>query len=144
MDCSTARINEADPDWLGFGYSTLIASTCEEPDFSVLAIFFFFDLDLFVTVPQHPGGSYLFDVCIDADEGSNGAYTLDYREFDLQTFWVDRDREIVPGIFDRLTIAVVCSNDAECDDGIACTTDSCDLGTGECLHAPNDSACDDV
>jgi hypothetical protein len=30
-----------------------------------------------------------------------------------------------------------------CDDGIACTVDSCDPGTG-CRHVPLDSACDDL
>ena len=28
-----------------------------------------------------------------------------------------------------------------CDDGIACTTDSCDANTNACVHTPNDSAC---
>ncbi|MDH5491923.1 MAG: hypothetical protein OEY14_08210 [Myxococcales bacterium] len=36
-----------------------------------------------------------------------------------------------------------CSSDASCDDGIACTTDSCDLGTGVCSNLPLDAACDD-
>jgi beta propeller repeat protein len=30
-----------------------------------------------------------------------------------------------------------------CDDGIACTTDSCDSETNACVHAPHDSRCDD-
>src|SRR5262249_26842885 len=28
-----------------------------------------------------------------------------------------------------------------CDDGIACTDDACDAGTGTCTHAPNDTFC---
>ena len=30
-----------------------------------------------------------------------------------------------------------------CDDGLICTTDSCDTGTDSCLHVPNDAQCDD-
>jgi hypothetical protein len=28
-----------------------------------------------------------------------------------------------------------------CDDGIACTSDSCNVNTNQCVHTPNDSAC---
>ena len=31
----------------------------------------------------------------------------------------------------------------DCDDGIACTVDSCDETTLDCIHVPEDSACDD-
>ncbi len=31
----------------------------------------------------------------------------------------------------------------DCDDGIACTVDSCDEETDMCLHAPDDAACND-
>jgi hypothetical protein len=40
-----------------------------------------------------------------------------------------------------------CSNvadDAACDDGIDCTTDSCDPATGGCSNLPDDGACDDL
>jgi len=30
-----------------------------------------------------------------------------------------------------------------CDDGIACTSDSCDATTNSCVHTPNDAACPD-
>ncbi len=33
-----------------------------------------------------------------------------------------------------------CVSDADCDDGIACTDDVCDMGTSVCTHTPN---CDD-
>jgi hypothetical protein len=36
---------------------------------------------------------------------------------------------------------VACSNDGDCDDGIACTTDSC--GDAACEYTTNDAACDD-
>ena len=29
----------------------------------------------------------------------------------------------------------------DCDDGVDCTQDSCDDGTGQCVHEPDDSAC---
>jgi hypothetical protein len=34
-----------------------------------------------------------------------------------------------------------CTSDAECDDGIACTLDRCDLATGVCSHSPVDTSC---
>lgn len=36
-----------------------------------------------------------------------------------------------------------CVDDRSCDDGAACTTDSCDPTFHRCHFAPNDSACDD-
>jgi hypothetical protein len=30
----------------------------------------------------------------------------------------------------------------DCDDGVACTDDSCDPGQG-CVHTPNETLCDD-
>lgn len=35
-----------------------------------------------------------------------------------------------------------CMSDADCDDGVACTVDTCNVDTGECTNAPDDSACD--
>ncbi len=36
-----------------------------------------------------------------------------------------------------------CTTDAQCNDGIACTIDACDLALHVCTHAPNDAVCDD-
>ncbi|MBO6936269.1 MAG: hypothetical protein JJ863_14940 [Deltaproteobacteria bacterium] len=36
-----------------------------------------------------------------------------------------------------------CTTDAECDDGVSCTTDTCDTGIGACSNLPDDGACDD-
>jgi hypothetical protein len=36
-----------------------------------------------------------------------------------------------------------CLDDAQCDDGFDCTSDSCDLDFGRCRNAPSDAACDD-
>ena len=35
-----------------------------------------------------------------------------------------------------------CATDADCDDRIPCTVDTCDLGTKTCLMQPADTACD--
>ncbi|HWP09336.1 MAG TPA: putative metal-binding motif-containing protein [Polyangiaceae bacterium] len=35
-----------------------------------------------------------------------------------------------------------CSDDSQCDDGIACTLDRCDVARGLCHNDPDDSACD--
>jgi hypothetical protein len=36
-----------------------------------------------------------------------------------------------------------CVDDAQCDDNIACTYDSCDQSVGRCLNVPDDSQCQD-
>ncbi|MCP4601395.1 MAG: hypothetical protein GY847_12870 [Proteobacteria bacterium] len=36
-----------------------------------------------------------------------------------------------------------CTSDTDCDDGIACTYDSCDEPTGDCGHTPDDGLCAD-
>jgi hypothetical protein len=36
-----------------------------------------------------------------------------------------------------------CRSDGECDDGVGCTTDSCDLTAGRCVHLPVDPVCTD-
>jgi len=36
-----------------------------------------------------------------------------------------------------------CVDDAQCNDGIACTYDSCDQALGRCLNVPDDSQCQD-
>ena len=51
------------------------------------------------------------------------------------------------GIYNGVTFAVDgqttdCASDSECDDGIACTVDTCDLTTGTCEFAPDDTLCD--
>ena len=34
-----------------------------------------------------------------------------------------------------------CTSDSQCDDGLACTVDHCDVDTGVCSHVPNDGLC---
>lgn len=41
------------------------------------------------------------------------------------------------------TLGGPCLDDAQCDDGIACTFDTCDLTLGRCHNAPDDSQCQD-
>lgn len=36
-----------------------------------------------------------------------------------------------------------CTTDAECDDGVACTLDTCDAQLARCVRTPRDTACDD-
>lgn len=35
-----------------------------------------------------------------------------------------------------------CVDDLDCDDGVDCTVDVCDVATGECSNSPDDAACD--
>ena len=36
-----------------------------------------------------------------------------------------------------------CTNNADCDDGLPCTTDACDTTRGKCSNQPDDAYCDD-
>lgn len=44
--------------------------------------------------------------------------------------------------YDVWVYATECATDSDCDDGVACTVDSCDAQNGTCSHAPSDVACD--
>lgn len=44
------------------------------------------------------------------------------------------------GRFAQLNLAVDCVNASQCDDGIACTVNTCS-GTGRCTYVPNNNAC---
>ncbi|MEW6439563.1 MAG: putative metal-binding motif-containing protein [bacterium] len=37
-----------------------------------------------------------------------------------------------------------CTDPGQCDDGVACTEDTCDEGTQSCVNTPQDSFCDDA
>jgi len=39
-------------------------------------------------------------------------------------------------------VTVPCTSDGDCGDGVLCTRDSCDLGTGSCTNASDDAMCD--
>lgn len=46
------------------------------------------------------------------------------------------------GFWANIGCAVECDDNGDCNDGLLCTTDSCELSTGSCIHAPincNDS-----
>ena len=39
----------------------------------------------------------------------------------------------------QVTVSLLkCTSDADCDDASSCTTDTCNISTGTCLHTPND------
>ncbi|MBM4374578.1 MAG: putative metal-binding motif-containing protein [Deltaproteobacteria bacterium] len=42
------------------------------------------------------------------------------------------------------TLGGPCTVDAQCDDGVACTLDACELGLSRCRHLPDDSVCQDA
>ncbi|MBI1827394.1 MAG: PQQ-dependent sugar dehydrogenase, partial [Planctomycetes bacterium] len=46
------------------------------------------------------------------------------------------------GRYAQLNFPTECANDSQCDDGIACTVDSCDA-SGRCVHTPNSNLCAD-
>ena len=41
------------------------------------------------------------------------------------------------------TLGGPCNDDAQCDDEIACTVDSCDMTLSRCRHSPDDASCQD-
>lgn len=50
----------------------------------------------------------------------------------------DRDR-----LGPEIDIGGDCATIETCDDGVDCTNDFCDSGTGKCAHEPDDDRCDD-
>lgn len=42
------------------------------------------------------------------------------------------------------SVGCIAGEAIDCDDGVACTTDSCDDADGACRHEPDDTACDDA
>lgn len=60
-----------------------------------------------------------------ADSGFTGAHTESF-DYDV---WVYAN-------------TVSCTSDGECNDGVDCTADSCNLTTGICTNAGDDAACD--
>ncbi len=54
---------------------------------------------------------------------------------------------VVPGLevtgeLGTALLAIGCRYDEDCNDGLACTVDSCRNETGSCIHQPDDALCD--
>jgi hypothetical protein len=75
---------------------------------------------------------------VDPSDGCTFWYTQEYYEntgaWDFNT-WI--------GSFRLAGCGDPCTVDDECNDGVECTNDSCDLGSGVCSNTPNDVFCDD-
>jgi hypothetical protein len=56
---------------------------------------------------------------------------------------VDADAGKTEGSVDDPTLGGPCKEDGQCNDGLACTFDKCDLSIERCRNAPDDSLCDD-
>uniref|UniRef100_A0A7S2H3M8 Serine protease n=1 Tax=Helicotheca tamesis TaxID=374047 RepID=A0A7S2H3M8_9STRA len=56
--------------------------------------------------------------------------------------WLDPEGTGVTTV-DTIIESAGCNADSDCDDGIDCTVDTCNMSTGECSHEPNDSRCND-
>ncbi len=79
------------------------------------------------------GGTLVIDVPL----GAAGEFTIGFFDDLNQTFMEDSTPvAIVPINSTPAVIRVLCALDAECDDGDACTDDTCELD-GTCTHAPN-------
>src|SRR4051794_31210630 len=65
--------------------------------------------------------------------------SIDVRESSVDAPLDVRDVIVPPIPID----APACSTDLDCDDGVLCTTDTCDRQSGRCSSVPEDRACDD-
>jgi hypothetical protein len=83
--------------------------------------------DSAVSVPPTPRNSIL-------DVGVTGAQDTSFNGNHAQSFAYDVWLYVIP---------VNCASDADCDDAVACTLDSCAVGSGVCTNAPDDGLCDD-
>ncbi len=78
------------------------------------------------------GATFIIDVPV----GAKGTYIIELDRFFTQL--VDQAAiKITPIQIDDAVIAVACQTSADCNDNNACTTDSCDAGTGVCANPPN-------
>ena len=75
-------------------------------------------------------------------EGENGSCLMTVDGDTLTLVNVRRDG-VVSDAFTLTKGADPCASDGDCDDGVACTTDTCDGASGECSNTPSDGSCDD-
>lgn len=47
-----------------------------------------------------------------------------------------------PGPDPMIDASTFCTADLQCDDGVDCTVDTCDVESGDCVYTPNDLICD--
>ncbi len=78
--------------------------------------------------PTTPGTIINIAVTGAGDSGFNGNHA-ELFDYELWVYVLREDAE--------------CMNDADCDDGVACTVDRCDALDGTCHNLPDDGFCDD-
>ncbi|HOD06740.1 MAG TPA: hypothetical protein PLY68_04170 [Myxococcota bacterium] len=90
-----------------------------------------------------PDCSAVADVCVAARCASTGAATWDCLPDDAAMDGIDCEDGLTCSINDKCASGECVGAARQCDDGIDCTTDSCDETSGGCRFVENDSACDD-
>jgi hypothetical protein len=96
---------------------------------------------------HHPAGSDL--VCLPEAADGGGEHGRDGDRSDGEDAGGgeagDGETETETGADDAADAADAggCRTAADCNDGVGCTTDSCDTGSGRCAHEPRDAACSD-
>jgi hypothetical protein len=80
-------------------------------------------------------------------QGPPGVYTLALVSESLDgAFYASReaaDPALRPVLRVVLPLVPECTTDAECDDSVACTVDTCDTPRARCVRVPVDAGCDD-
>lgn len=82
-------------------------------------------------IPQYAG-----TLVLDIPVGAIGTFTLGFRPFPDTSLQDNALFDILPLNLIPALITITCAFDAECDDGSACTDDSC-RPNGTCLNQPN-------
>ncbi len=81
---------------------------------------------------------YAGHLVLDVPAGAQGTFTIDLQQAPEVTFMVDKDNNaILPITTSPVRIAIVCQNNAGCNDNSLCTTDTCNTITGVCSNTPN-------
>ncbi len=99
-----------------------------------------FEEDCSFIVPHVAPSENIFMRMENSEQGTTGAIILqDVAEGQLVEILV----ELNTNALNIYLVDSVCTTDEECDDGVGCTVDTCDVVNGTCVHTPDDAACPD-
>ncbi|MCO6439100.1 MAG: hypothetical protein J5J06_18560, partial [Phycisphaerae bacterium] len=92
---------------------------------------------------QGPGGingtdinNYFGTLILEVPSGAAGTYTIPLKSDPLTTFLADENSLTLLLTLNPGVIAIACQTNADCDDGNACTNDTCNQES-QCVNTPN-------
>jgi len=134
-NCNPGFIDRTNPDWVHINedFAVVTASvTVAIPNFIYFAV-----LDPPITTVDDGTQGYGGTLLIDVPAAALGSYTISFFADETLSFMAGPDNSpILPTVVESAIITIRCESPADCDDGSACTTDTCTAG-GSCANIPN-------